>query len=46
MKVIKAQINDEKVDEEGAGQIATDWMAIADIDESGTVDLDEWTKFI
>lgn len=46
MKKIKKQIDDGEVDEEGAEKIAEDWMTIADTDGSGSIDIDEWTKFV
>ncbi len=35
-----------EVDEETSGKIAEQWMEIADIDGSGTIDLDEFKEFL
>ena len=36
----------ESLNEEKAGQIASDWLELADTDCSGTIGLDEFEEFI
>jgi len=39
-------LEEGEVDEETSGKIAEQWMEIADIDGSGTIDLDEFKEFL
>jgi Ca2+-binding EF-hand superfamily protein len=39
-------LEEGNVDEETSGKIAEQWMEIADIDGSGTIDLEEFKEFL
>jgi len=47
LKTINTQLEgDEEVSEEKSKEIAEKWMAVADIDGSGTIDMEEFKEFL
>jgi len=45
IKKVRGKLDDGKLTEEDSTAIARDWMAVADIDGSGTIDFEEFSTF-
>jgi len=48
LKKIKSEMDDDDTEmtEESASALAKDWMELADLDGSGTIDIDEFKDFV